>query len=51
MTDAAPEERHATWLELFFDLVVVAAVGQLARLLHDRPELEDSCSARPSPVW
>jgi low temperature requirement protein LtrA len=25
--------RHATWLELFFDLVFVAAVAQLARLL------------------
>ncbi|MFI5910871.1 low temperature requirement protein A [Dactylosporangium sp. NPDC051541] len=33
---AAPaEERHATWLELFFDLVVVAAVAQLAHLLHE----------------
>jgi low temperature requirement protein LtrA len=31
-----PEERHATWLELFFDLVLVAAVGQLATALsHD----------------
>jgi low temperature requirement protein LtrA len=26
-------ERHATWLELFFDLVVVAAVSQLTHLL------------------
>jgi low temperature requirement protein LtrA len=29
-----PTDRHATWLELFFDLVVVAAVSQLAHLLH-----------------
>ena len=27
------EERRATWLELFFDLVFVAAVGQLANSL------------------
>jgi low temperature requirement protein LtrA len=36
MTEATPEteERHASWLELFFDLVVVVAVSQLAHLLH-----------------
>ena len=28
-------ERHATWLELFYDLVFVAAVSQLARVLGD----------------
>ncbi|MFI6480823.1 low temperature requirement protein A [Nonomuraea sp. NPDC050663] len=27
-------ERHASWLELFFDLVVVVAVAQLAHRLH-----------------
>ena len=27
-------ERHATWLELFFDLVFVFAIAQLAHLLH-----------------
>ncbi|HEV7648637.1 MAG TPA: low temperature requirement protein A [Actinophytocola sp.] len=31
---ATPAERHASWLELFFDLVVVVAVSQLAHLLH-----------------
>jgi low temperature requirement protein LtrA len=31
---AAPADRHATWLELFFDLTVVVAVSQLAHLLH-----------------
>ena len=30
-------ERHATWLELFFDLVLVAAVGQLAASLAGQP--------------
>jgi low temperature requirement protein LtrA len=28
-------ERHATWLELFFDLVFVLAIAELARYLHD----------------
>lgn len=28
------EERHASWLELFFDLVVVAGIGMLAHLLQ-----------------
>jgi low temperature requirement protein LtrA len=35
MSEPAAEERHATWLELFFDLVIVAAVAQLAHLLHE----------------
>jgi low temperature requirement protein LtrA len=29
------EARHATWLELFFDLVFVAALANLGDLLHD----------------
>ncbi|MEL6135935.1 MAG: low temperature requirement protein A [Cyanobacteria bacterium J06628_6] len=29
--------RHATWLELFFDLVFVFAIAQLAHLLHGNP--------------
>ncbi|WP_157245342.1 low temperature requirement protein A [Nonomuraea typhae] len=34
-TGTEPADRHASWLELFFDLVVVVAVAQLAhRLLH-----------------
>lgn len=28
-------ERHATWLELFFDLVFVVAIAELAHVLHD----------------
>ena len=34
----APVERHASWKELFFDLVVVAGIGQLAHLLHEDTE-------------
>ena len=31
------DERHATWLELFFDLVFVVAIAQLAEgLTEDR---------------
>jgi low temperature requirement protein LtrA len=29
------EERHASWLELFFDLVAVAGIGMLAHLLGE----------------
>ncbi|MCV3213903.1 low temperature requirement protein A [Plectonema radiosum NIES-515] len=29
------EERRITWLELFYDLVFVVAVSQLAHNLHD----------------
>jgi len=31
------DDRRATWLELFFDLVFVAAVGQLAAALSSHP--------------
>jgi low temperature requirement protein LtrA len=34
--EGSEDERHATWLELFFDLVFVAAIAQLGiRLSHD----------------
>jgi low temperature requirement protein LtrA len=33
------DERRASWLELFFDLVFAAAVGQLAGALQDHPTL------------
>ncbi|MFD9596717.1 low temperature requirement protein A [Kitasatospora sp. NPDC059973] len=36
-----PVERHASWTELFFDLVVVAGVLQLSHLLHDGPSAAD----------
>ncbi|MEU6987849.1 low temperature requirement protein A [Streptomyces sp. NPDC046324] len=34
-------ERHASWLELFFDLIAVAGVAQLAHLLHGTPGYAD----------
>lgn len=40
-TADAAEGRHASWLELFFDLVIVAAVAQLAHLLHTEPSGRD----------
>ncbi len=33
------DERHASWLELFFDLVFAGAVGQLAGALQEHPTL------------
>ncbi|MDJ0382391.1 low temperature requirement protein A [Streptomyces sp. G-G2] len=33
--------RHASWLELFFDLIAVAGVAQLAHLLHGAPGRAD----------
>jgi low temperature requirement protein LtrA len=40
MADAQPE-RHASWIELFFDLVVVAGVGRSTRLLSHGPSFAD----------
>ncbi|MEW1700487.1 MULTISPECIES: low temperature requirement protein A [unclassified Streptomyces] len=37
----ALSERHASWLELFFDLIAVAGVAQLAHLLHGSPGRAD----------
>ena len=33
--ESESDERHASWLELFFDLVFVVAIAQLAHFLHD----------------
>ncbi|MFB6807659.1 low temperature requirement protein A [Streptomyces sp. NPDC056387] len=41
MTDSMEGERHASWLELFFDLTAVAGVAQLAHLLHGSPGWND----------
>ena len=38
---AEPETGHASWLELFFDLVVVAAIAQLAHRLQSAPTLPE----------
>jgi low temperature requirement protein LtrA len=37
ITEDGYEDRHATWFELFFDLVFVAAVGELAAGLARNP--------------
>ncbi|WP_459961761.1 low temperature requirement protein A [Nocardia sp. IFM 10818] len=38
----ATHDRHATWMELFFDLVAVAGIGQLTHVLHGSPGLGDA---------
>ncbi|NMG19350.1 low temperature requirement protein A [Brasilonema bromeliae] len=47
------EERRATWLELFYDLVFVVAVSQLAHYLHDHVSLSGVLGfvALFIPVW
>ena len=46
-------ERHASWLELFFDLVFVLAVAQVARLLVEQTDLAGFVKyvALFLPVW
>lgn len=46
-------ERHVTWLELFFDLVFVVAVAELAHLLYDDMTLTGilTFTALFVPVW
>jgi low temperature requirement protein LtrA len=44
-TGGEPGERHASWLELFFDLVVVAAVAQLADRWHALAEADREAAA------
>ncbi|MBD1822927.1 low temperature requirement protein A [Cyanobacteria bacterium FACHB-DQ100] len=46
-------ERHATWLELFFDLVFVIAIAELAHALHDHLTWAGiaSFAALFVPVW
>ncbi|MEO1445884.1 MAG: low temperature requirement protein A [Cyanobacteria bacterium J06635_11] len=45
--------RHATWLELFFDLVFVLSMAELAHLLHAHPDWDGliSFAALFIPVW
>src|SRR3954470_1774420 len=38
VVEDAEAERRATWLELFFDLVFVVAIAELAGVLHDSPD-------------
>jgi low temperature requirement protein LtrA len=51
--DDREEERHATWLELFYDLVFVGAVSQLASRLNEdySPLGALKFSALFVPVW
>jgi low temperature requirement protein LtrA len=46
-------ERHASWLELFFDLVFVVAVAQIAHLLSDHADLGGilKYAALFLPIW
>ena len=37
--DSLMSERHASWLELFFDLVFVLAVAQVAKVLADHTDM------------
>jgi low temperature requirement protein LtrA len=50
---AAKPERRASWLELFFDLCFVVAVGAVAHTLHDEPSIEGIALfvALFIPVW
>jgi low temperature requirement protein LtrA len=50
---AAVPERRASWLELFFDLCFVVAVGAVAHTLHDEPTIEGIAlfAALFIPVW
>jgi low temperature requirement protein LtrA len=36
LDSSSERERHASWLELFFDLVFVVAVAQIAHVLSER---------------
>ncbi|MGH2616789.1 MAG: low temperature requirement protein A [Thermomicrobiales bacterium] len=51
-TEIEPE-RHASWLELFFDLCFVVAVGAVAHTLHDHPTADGAVlfAALFIPVW
>jgi low temperature requirement protein LtrA len=50
---AADEERHATWTELFFDLVFVAAIASLGTILRNDASLEGTLKMAGLfvPVW
>lgn len=52
-TASGTEERHASWLELFFDLVFVVAVAALAEWLHHHLTLAGlvTFTALFVPVW
>jgi low temperature requirement protein LtrA len=47
------DDRHATWLELFYDLVFVVAVARLGALLHDDHDVDGFLvfAALFVPIW
>jgi low temperature requirement protein LtrA len=49
----AAQERHASWLELFFDLTVVAAAAQISHRLHGAESVGQiaACAALYYAVW
>jgi low temperature requirement protein LtrA len=51
--EEAEGERHATWLELFFDLVFVVAVARLSYLISSDPSVKSFLhyGALFAPVW
>ncbi|MEM6518387.1 MAG: low temperature requirement protein A [Cyanobacteria bacterium P01_C01_bin.70] len=51
--EGSDPSRHATWLELFFDLVFVLAIAQLSHLLHSDPSWAGivGFAALFVPVW
>lgn len=51
--EAASGERHASWLELFFDLVFVLAVAQTAKILASDSDFDGTLrfAALFVPVW
>lgn len=53
MSETHAAERHASWLELFFDLTVVAAAIQVSHRLHDAESLGQVavCAALFYAVW
>ncbi|TWD75031.1 low temperature requirement protein LtrA [Kribbella amoyensis] len=53
MAEKTTEERHASWLELFFDLTVVAAAAQIAHRLHGAESIGQvaACAAMFYAIW
>jgi low temperature requirement protein LtrA len=51
--DSGERERHASWLELFFDLVFVLAVAQVAHVLNEHSDFAGTIKflALFVPVW
>jgi low temperature requirement protein LtrA len=51
--DSGERERHASWLELFFDLVFVLAVAQIAHVLNEHSDFAGTIKflALFVPVW